>query len=56
MNRGASGGPWLYGYDGNLGYLNGVNSRANQLPNATRIITPYFDNSAADLYNTTRFL
>jgi hypothetical protein len=56
MNRGASGGPWLNGYNGSLGYLNGVNSRADHLPGATAIITPYFDDSAVGLYNTTRFL
>ncbi len=56
MNKGASGGGWLNGYDGTLGYLNGVNSRVDQLPGPTVIITPYFDDSAASLYNTTRFL
>jgi hypothetical protein len=55
FNRGASGGGWLNGYDGQLGYLNGVNSRAD-LPNPTKVITPYFDDSAASLYNTTRAL
>lgn len=54
MNRGASGGPWLWSFDGNWGYLNGVNSRVDKLPGATKIITPYFDNTAIDLYNITR--
>ena len=56
MTRGSSGGPWLNGYDGNYGYLNGVNSRIDRIVGPTIMLSPYFDNSAVDLYNTTRFL
>ena len=56
MTRGSSGGPWLNGYDGNLGYINGVNSRIDQIVGPTIMLSPYFDDSAVSLYNTTRFL
>ena len=56
MTRGSSGGPWLNGYDGQLGYLNGVNSRIDQIVGPTIMLSPYFDDSAVSLYNTTRFL
>lgn len=54
---GASGGGWFYNYNftSGSGYLNGVNSRAD-LPNPTRVITPYFDDSAWSLYQTTEGL
>ena len=32
MTRGESGGPWLNGYDGNWGYLDGFNSRSTGSP------------------------
>jgi V8-like Glu-specific endopeptidase len=56
MTRGSSGGPWLNGYDGNYGYLNGVNSRIDRIVGPTIMLSPYFDDSAVNLYNTTRFL
>jgi len=56
MTRGSSGGPWLNGYDGNLGYINGVNSRIDRIVGPTIMLSPYFDDSAVSLYNTTRFL
>ena len=31
MTRGSSGGGWLYGYNGNWGWLNGVNSRIDRI-------------------------
>ena len=56
MNRGSSGGPWLQAWDGNWGYLNGVNSRVDRLPGPTLMKSAYFDNDAWDLYNATRNL
>ncbi|HWK26852.1 MAG TPA: hypothetical protein VNS09_09830 [Solirubrobacter sp.] len=56
MTRGSSGGPWLNGYDGNYGYLNGVNSRIDRIVGPTIMLSPYFDGSAVSLYNSTRFL
>jgi V8-like Glu-specific endopeptidase len=56
MTRGSSGGPWLNGYDGNYGYLNGVNSRIDRIVGPTIMLSPYFDDSAVSLYNSTRFL
>ena len=35
MTRGESGGPWLHGYDGNWGYLNGINSRIDRIVGPT---------------------
>lgn len=55
MTRGSSGGPWLYGYNGNWGYLNGVNSRIDRILNPTIMLSPYFDNDAWSLYNYTRY-
>ena len=55
MNGGASGGPWLWAYNGNLGYLNGVNSLGNQV-GASIMASPYFGNNALSLYNATRYL
>lgn len=54
MTRGSSGGPWLYGFDGNWGNLNGVVSRIDRIVGPTISISPYFDNTAIDLYNITR--
>jgi hypothetical protein len=56
MTRGSSGGGHLRAWDGNWGYLNGVNSRIDRIVNPTIMISPYFDNTALDLYNATRYL
>jgi len=56
MTRGSSGGGWLNGYDGNWGYLNGVNSRIDQIVGPTIMLSPYFDDDAWNLFNTTRWL
>jgi len=56
MTRGSSGGGWLNGYDGNWGYLNGVNSRIDSIMNPTIMISPYFDDTAWTLFNATRYL
>jgi V8-like Glu-specific endopeptidase len=56
MTRGSSGGGWLRSYNGNTGYLNGVVSRINQIVGPTVMMSPYFDNTALDLYNATRYL
>ena len=55
MTRGSSGGGWLYGYNGNWGWLNGVNSRIDRILSPTIMLSPYFDNDAWDLYNFTRY-
>jgi V8-like Glu-specific endopeptidase len=55
MTRGSSGGGWLTSYDGNWGYLNGVNSRIDRILYPTIMLSPYFDNDAWDLYNFTRY-
>ncbi len=54
MTRGSSGGPWLYGFDGNWGNLNGVVSRIDRIVGPTISLSAYFDNTAIDLYNITR--
>lgn len=56
MNRGASGGAWLQSFDGNWGYLYGVNSRVDSYTAPTVVKSPYFDNTAWDLFNATRYL
>jgi V8-like Glu-specific endopeptidase len=56
MTRGESGGPWLNGWNGNWGYLNGVNSRIDQIVGPTVTFSPYFDDDAMSLYNATRYL
>jgi hypothetical protein len=56
MTRGSSGGGWLYGYDGNWGYLNGVNSRIDRIVAPTIMLSPYFDDDAWSLHNATRYL
>jgi V8-like Glu-specific endopeptidase len=56
MTRGESGGPWLNGWDGNWGYLNGVNSRIDRIVGPTVTYSPYFDDDALSLYNATRSL
>jgi V8-like Glu-specific endopeptidase len=56
MNRGASGGGWFFGWNGNSGWLNGVNSRADRVPNATTNYSPYFDDDAWSLFSYTRYM
>ena len=56
MTRGSSGGAWLHNWDGNWGYLNGVNSRIDQIVGPTIMLSPYFDDTALSLYNATRYL
>lgn len=56
MTRGSSGGGWLTDYDGNWGRLNGVNSRIDRILNPTIMLSPYFDDDAWGLYNSTRYL
>lgn len=55
MTKGSSGGPWLRSFDGSWGYLNGVNSFKYD-SNPSTMYSPYFDNTARDLYNATRHL
>lgn len=55
MTRGSSGGGWLYGYNGNWGWLNGVNSRIDRISGPTIMLSPYFDGDAWSLYNYTRY-
>lgn len=55
MTRGSSGGGWLNGYDGNWGYLNGVNSRIDRIVGPTIMLSPYFDDDAWSLFNYTRY-
>ncbi|MBK8470720.1 MAG: hypothetical protein IPL45_13400 [Actinomycetales bacterium] len=56
MTRGSSGGGWFYGYNGDWGWLNGVNSRIDRIVGPTIMLSPYFDDDAWGLYNTTRNL
>jgi V8-like Glu-specific endopeptidase len=56
MTRGESGGPWLNGYNGNWGYLNGINSRIDQIVGPTVTFSPYFNDNAVSLFNATRYL
>ena len=56
MTRGSSGGGWLNGYNGNWGYLNGVNSRIDRIVGPTIMLSPYFDDDALSLFNSTRYL
>ncbi len=56
MTRGSSGGGWLYGYNGSWGQLNGLNSRIDRIVGPTIMLSPYFDDDAWNLYNTTRNL
>jgi hypothetical protein len=56
LTRGSSGGAWLNGWDGSWGYLNGVNSRIDRIVNPTIMLSPYFDDTAWSLYNSTRYL
>ncbi len=54
FNKGASGGGWLLNWDGNWGLVNGINSRVDRLPNPTIVASPYFDQTALDLYDFTK--
>lgn len=54
FNRGSSGGGWLLNWDGNWGLVNGINSRVDKLPNPTILASPYFDQTALDLYDFTK--
>jgi hypothetical protein len=55
MTGGSSGGAWLRWFDGNWGYINGVNSyKYNNDPNT--LYSPYFDDAAGSLYNAVRHL
>lgn len=54
MTRGSSGGGWLFQWDGNWGFLNGINSRIDQIVGPTIMASPYFDDTALGLYNATR--
>jgi hypothetical protein len=56
MTRGSSGGGWLLNWDGNFGFLYGVNSRIDRIVAPTIMISPFFDNTALNLYNQTRNL
>lgn len=53
MTRGASGGAWLLQWDGDWGYVNGVNSTLNAIVGPTLWWSPYFGNSALNLYQYT---
>jgi hypothetical protein len=55
LNRGASGGGWLYGWNGSWGWLNGVNSRVDSYANPTVVRSAYFDDDAWSLYEYTRY-
>ncbi|OFE15326.1 hypothetical protein BA895_06215 [Humibacillus sp. DSM 29435] len=55
MTRGSSGGGWLNSYNGDWGYLNGVNSRIDRIAGPTIMLSPYFDDDAWSLYNYTRY-
>ncbi len=56
MTRGTSGGAFLHDWDGNWGYLNGINSRIDRIVGPTILLSPYFDDTALTLYNATRYL
>ncbi|NLT55438.1 MAG: hypothetical protein GXX79_12940 [Actinomycetales bacterium] len=56
LTRGSSGGGWFNGWNGDWGYLNGVNSRIDRIVNPTIMLSPYFDDTAWSLYGATRHL
>jgi V8-like Glu-specific endopeptidase len=56
MTRGSSGGAWLADFNGSWGRLNGVNSRIDRIVGPTIMLSPYFDDDAWSLYNSTRYL
>jgi hypothetical protein len=53
MTEGASGGPWLDGFNGTFGWLDSVNSWVSWNSAGVRFKWngPYFGNNAADLFN-----
>ncbi len=55
LNRGASGGAWLWAWNGSWGYLNGVNSRVDSYASPTVVRSAYFDDDAWSLYDYTRY-
>ncbi len=55
MTGGSSGGAWLYGFDGNWGYINGHNDfKYNAYPQY--MYSPYYGNQVAGLYGSVRYL
>jgi V8-like Glu-specific endopeptidase len=56
MTRGESGGGWLWSWNGSWGYLNGINSRIDQIVGPTVTFSPYFNDNAVSLFNATRYL
>jgi V8-like Glu-specific endopeptidase len=52
MTFGSSGGPWLTGFNGQLGFVHSVVSNGN--PAIPKFYGPYFDTSVGNLYNTLR--
>jgi V8-like Glu-specific endopeptidase len=52
MTYGASGGPWVYGFNGQWGYLHSVTSTGDL---NGHIFGPYFDTNVANLYQSVRF-
>jgi V8-like Glu-specific endopeptidase len=56
MTDGSSGGGWLLNYDGQYGSLNGINSWINGHFFPTQMASPYFDQTALDLFNVTKNL
>lgn len=53
---GSSGGPWLMSFNGELGYVNGVNDARYGFPYSGDITSLYFGNNALALYNATKNL
>ncbi|MDQ1645193.1 MAG: hypothetical protein QOJ50_1377 [Cryptosporangiaceae bacterium] len=56
MTGGSSGGGWLLNYDGRYGSLNGINSWINGHFFPTLMASPYFDQTALDLFTATKNL
>jgi hypothetical protein len=56
LGPGASGGPWLEGYDSTtgLGWVNGVTSLGNSVFNYS--VSPYFGDDIATIYSSTEYL
>lgn len=53
MTGGSSGGPWLLGFDGNFGFINGHNDfKFNNLPQF--MYSPYYGDQVAAVYNAVR--
>jgi V8-like Glu-specific endopeptidase len=55
MTGGSSGGAWLRWFDGNYGYINGVNSYKYD-DDSNTMYSPYFGDAVANLYNAVRYL